>query len=680
MPQSHSNIKGAFHVLTRILVLLLGTSLITFVHAQSDMVECTFQSTYTSLEGRGLYIQSGITMSKGLTTQAFMIDLSKSWTIDSPSIKKLASGTGWNYFPSGISSDGKNWYTLKNDRGEFYDSTTNTWKEKFRLYIQGAFGLTGATDHANDMLYIPFAFPNANRRIAMLRINLKNGDTQSDDRPFSLSKQSLYATAWNPLRKSLIYVGTSGVFEYTWENGWKPFFTKGLDTISPSGSCLVSVSGGKKMALYGGMTQDRKDTTADLYILNLSKKGKEGWTKVPMDPKQKSLYSRKEAACGSSGDQIIIWGGTATSGDYLDTSLIIFLTRQGIHVMNIMVRSLSNTKDAPRLLTRVMVFFLAASLILSAHAQSDKLDCVFHPTYTSLEGRGLYIQSGLVADKQAHYSNQTFMIDLSKSWNANNPSIKRLADGYLSNYFPSGISSDGKSWYVLKGDQGVLYNTTANTWTEKFRLYIQGAASLTGATDQANDMLYIPFAFPNANRRIAMLRINLRNGDTDSDNRPFSLSVQNRYATAWNPLRKSLIYVGTSGVFEYTWEKGWKPFFNKGLDTIHLYGSCLVSVSGGKKMALYGGVTQDDKGTTADLYILELSKKGKEGWTKVPVDAKKKSLYSRKGAACGSSNDQVIIWGGSATTGLDKPVCPSQRTIVFNTKTMKWTDRYVASK
>lgn len=61
------------------------------------------------------------------------------------------------------------------------------------------------------------------------------------------------------------------------------------------------------MALYGGLTQDGKDTTADLYILYLTKAGKEAWAKVRADPKQKSRYSRKEAACGSSGDQVIIW-------------------------------------------------------------------------------------------------------------------------------------------------------------------------------------------------------------------------------------------------------------------------------------------------------------------------------------------------------------------------------------
>ncbi|KAF9366380.1 hypothetical protein BGX34_003659 [Mortierella sp. NVP85] len=50
-----------------------------------------------------------------------------------------------------------------------------------------------------------------------------------------------------------------------------------------------------------------------------------------------------------------------------------------------------------------------------------------------------------------------------------------------------------------------------------------------------------------------------------------------------------------------------------------------------------------EKEAAADLYTLDLTKEGKEGWIKVPVEAKKMPLYSRKGAACGSSGDQVII-------------------------------------
>jgi hypothetical protein len=344
-----------------------------------------------------------------------------------------------------------------------------------------------------------------------------------------------------------------------------------------------------------------------------------------------------------------------------------------------MTQSVSNTKGVLHALSKAIVFLLGASFILSVQAQSNTVECTYRSTYTTHEGRGLYIQAGLKAGPGFVHILQTFMIDLSKSWNTNNPSIEKFPDGPTHYSDPSGISSDGKSWYTLIGDRGSIYNASTNRWSDKFWLDVKGTVNLVGATDPTNDMMYIPFGYPNANRKRSMLRVNLKNGDTESDNRSFSLSQQDHYSTAWNPLRKSLIYISISGVYEYTWEKGWASFFNKGLDSIAQYGACLVSVSGGRKMALFGGLTKDSKDTTADLYILDLTKKS---WTKVPVDPKQKSLYSRKDAACGSSGDQVIIWGGSSSSGNFgvENVCPKQRTLVFNVKTMKWSDRYVASK
>jgi hypothetical protein len=272
------------------------------------------------------------------------------------------------------------------------------------------------------------------------------------------------------------------------------------------------------------------------------------------------------------------------------------------------------------------------------------------------------------------------MIDLSESWDISLPTYKQPPDGVHSDYSPSGITSDGKLWTVLAGYNAARYNASSNSWSEIFQFDTIKIDYLTGATDHKTDMMYIPFGYANADGTRGMLRMNLKTGDTTSDRRSYAMVQMRQYATAWNPLRKSVIYVSQDGVFEYTWEKGWKPFFSNGLDTLPGWNSCLVSVSGGTKMALFGGVNRENTATIGDIYVLDLTTKGKEGWIKAPVDSKQKLLIARYGAACGSTGDQVIIWGGNALVGYRQFQCPKQQTLVFNVKTMKWTDRYVAKE
>jgi hypothetical protein len=269
------------------------------------------------------------------------------------------------------------------------------------------------------------------------------------------------------------------------------------------------------------------------------------------------------------------------------------------------------------------------------------------------------------------------MIDLSESWNINNPKYKQLSPGRNTNYAPGGITSDGELWTVIVNDNAMQYNTTSDSWNVLYEANSYETYGQTGAIDHATDTMYIPFGYFNARGEREMLRMNLRNGQTASDRRPYPIGDLEEYATAWNPIRKSVIFVGYDGVFEYTWKNGWKPFFSNGLETLPLRYSCLVSVSGGTKMALFGGTTDDEK-AIGDIYVLDLTMEGKERWTKAPVTSKQRSEMARQAPACGSTGDQVIISGGNALPGYFEFQCPNQRMLVFNVKTMKWTNRYVA--
>ncbi|KAK3805861.1 MAG: hypothetical protein J3Q66DRAFT_123360 [Benniella sp.] len=347
-------------------------------------------------------------------------------------------------------------------------------------------------------------------------------------------------------------------------------------------------------------------------------------------------------------------------------------------VSSIMTQESLASRSILRSAFQAVILVLGASSILSAHAQSFQPVCASEAAYASLEGRGLYVQGGFSTSGKS--TGQAFTIDLSQSWDAANPKYKQLPNGNPHNYSPSGITSDGKLWTVLIGYKGMRYDATSNSWSENFKTQARSTIGLTGATDHATDTMYIPNGYPNAERKTEMLRVNLKNGTTSSDRRSSPFWDQKQYATAWNPLRKSVIAVTQNGVSEYTWEKGWKSSILKGLDTIPSRGACLVSVSGGKKMALFGGVNKEDTETIGDIYILHLEKKGEERWTKASVDSNLKSQIARHSAACGSTGDQVIVWGGSTDLAPQGFQCSKQQTLVFDVNSMKWTNKYVAPK
>ncbi|KAK3806637.1 MAG: hypothetical protein J3Q66DRAFT_374969 [Benniella sp.] len=340
-----------------------------------------------------------------------------------------------------------------------------------------------------------------------------------------------------------------------------------------------------------------------------------------------------------------------------------------------MSRESFTVRDVFRTLAKTAVLLLGAS-ILPVQAQTYQPICSSETAYTTLEGRAMYMMGGVYSPH--YFGSSSFMIDLSQSWSVDSPKFGHYSGGFGNKYFPGGITADGKRWTTLNNKYGYVYDFKNNTWTEQFRFRIEGTYGLTGATDSKTDTMYIPFGYPNADKSNGMLKINLKTGDAVNDPRKHpAVALETGYATAWNPVRNSVIYVGKSGVYEYTWEKGWTPFFSKGLDVIPPRGACLVSVSNGTKMALFGGTIKDGKANTGDIYVLDLTKKS---WTKASVDSKQKSRIARQTAACGSTGDQVIVWGGNTVPGFGGNgfECPKDRTLVFNVKTMKWTDKYVA--
>ncbi|KAF9938410.1 hypothetical protein BGZ65_012854 [Modicella reniformis] len=273
---------------------------------------------------------------------------------------------------------------------------------------------------------------------------------------------------------------------------------------------------------------------------------------------------------------------------------------------------------------------------------------------------------------QAATAYQTFMIDLSVSWNTSFPAYKALSLGPSQHYSPSAISADGKKWFTLAAGVGHVYDLDTNKWSKIFtnkameKLWGRGAA-----TDPTTGLVYIPFAYPNSDGTFSMLKVNLTDGTYTSDNSTQTLPQQNQYAVAWSAPLRSLVYVIDGGVYTYNSTDGWKNYITlpNGAPS---HGSCLVAANRGLQLVLFGGFSTTSNTPLSDIYILDVVA---SRWRK---GASAPASDRRQSPACGISNDYFIAWGGDIASHSDV-VAPANQIVIYDLRTHTWTTEYNAS-
>ncbi|KAK3805869.1 MAG: hypothetical protein J3Q66DRAFT_375610 [Benniella sp.] len=325
-------------------------------------------------------------------------------------------------------------------------------------------------------------------------------------------------------------------------------------------------------------------------------------------------------------------------------------------------------------LAYILTLLTLSSILV--RAQSYQPTIATQTASAFIDGHGLFILSGVTPSHSLSY--QTFMIDLSVSWNTNSPVYKPLSIGPLQSYSPSAISADGDKWFTMVKGVGQVYDIRTDKWTQistntntntntnntMEQLWGRGAA-----TDPVTGLIYIPFAFPNGNSSYSMLKVNLTDGSIASDNTTQTLQTQDQYAVAWSTPLRSLVYVGEDGAYTYNSTNGWKLFSTPPKGTLPL-GSCLVPANGGSQMILFGGYSKTTNVTLGDIYILDVATSTWKMGPSVPIPDR------RQTPACAVSNDHFIAWGGNAAVGNDV-VAPANMTLVYNLKTNTWTTEYV---
>ncbi|KAF8931417.1 hypothetical protein EDD21DRAFT_410215 [Dissophora ornata] len=341
--------------------------------------------------------------------------------------------------------------------------------------------------------------------------------------------------------------------------------------------------------------------------------------------------------------------------------------------------SLGNNR-LPLLLSYILATILHISLSPFVHAQTFQPPVVFSPLNVFIEGQALYISGGgtvPVGSKFYTPTSLSFMMDLSVSWNASSPVLKKLPDGPSTLWMPSALSSDAQNWLAIVNGTGYVYNFKSAAWSSIFTSSnISGAGpGLAAATDPETGLVYVPNGYRDAANTASMLRVNLT--AKTFDNVPMSnysaLNTTVEYSVAWSTPLRSMIFVGGSlnGIFVYSPSTGWSNPAAKGTIPPLRSGACLVPANGGSKMILFGGYSYTGNSSLNDIYFLDVATLT---WTNGPNVT---LADKRTSAACAVSNDNFIVWGGYSSDVQSNAIA-SSTALVYDLKANIWTSSYVA--
>ncbi|KAI1319167.1 hypothetical protein EDD11_004810 [Mortierella claussenii] len=304
------------------------------------------------------------------------------------------------------------------------------------------------------------------------------------------------------------------------------------------------------------------------------------------------------------------------------------------------------------------------------------------PTNAFVENEALYVQGGQFTF--AGPVQQTFLIDLSVPWSTKDPAYKHLNEaGSPPTIATSTITADGKNWFMLVDSSAYLFNFQSQKWKQfmlSFTPITPGAENRTFdglVTDPETGLIYIPNGIL---RRLAnaMVRYNVTDNTFTSFTMQATRAPETRYYVAWSKVLRSMLFLGGAAadgqgipftsMNVYSPTNGWSfPSLN-GTAPVGRPGACFVPAYGGTKMVLFGGEPPGNRSTgpRTDIFVLDVET---WSWIQGPDVA---TEMGRAAPACAVSGDYFIAWGGCGfnLNGISG-------TLVFNLRTLSWTNNYV---
>jgi len=336
------------------------------------------------------------------------------------------------------------------------------------------------------------------------------------------------------------------------------------------------------------------------------------------------------------------------------------------------------------LLPVILVLF-SASFIPFINAQKFQPISVVGAGSAFIEGQGLYVFGGNDNSTEHMSITQSFMIDLSVSWNTSDPVIKKLADS------PGGLLPkvtmlpNKEEIFLLTLGLGHTYNVKSNSWSpfvfnNKLPI-VPGSEGL--AADQESGILYFVGVGANsaavgATADALLIAMDPRTSAFNTIEIPImGMTVGTGYV--WSASQRSLMsrsVLEPNIVFVYTpsraseSSRGWSMMNTTGdsmLRDTNLY-PCFMPAYNGSKMVHFMGLSarMGDNGNWIQDSVVQILDIATRKWTTGPPTA------YREAALCAVSGDQFIIWGGANNgTFYDSA-------LVYNMKTNKWVTSYIA--
>ncbi|KAK3829091.1 MAG: hypothetical protein J3Q66DRAFT_410599 [Benniella sp.] len=324
----------------------------------------------------------------------------------------------------------------------------------------------------------------------------------------------------------------------------------------------------------------------------------------------------------------------------------------------------------PTISTLTTLTFTFISIVLfnvpfspSVHAQKFRPFPSSEPCYAFTEGQGLYILGGTGPGNLD--IRQSFMLDLSVSWNTSDPVFKNLTNAPNVEEGACTMTNNGEGLFVMEGQVGYIYNVKSESWAT---LNDNGFSYTTAAaTDPETGFIYLPGGGEDFKGRPMLLSLDLK---TKTINKTLDANGD-AGSCGWNAYLRSMVFSDDTNTLKlFTPSKvsksstGWGELRTGPLQNIDLNWNCGVSMQGGTKMVFHGYHT-DNPGMTYVVYVLDVVKRT---WKKGP--SAPRVIYS----ACAATGDQFIMWGGKIGT-QEKA---SNTTFIYNIKTEKWTTSYIA--
>ncbi|KAF9142706.1 hypothetical protein BGX30_002386 [Mortierella sp. GBA39] len=290
-----------------------------------------YQLEHTSFPDRTLYVRGGLNQGR-FVPQFFSLDISPLLTYSNQLTWKKLNETGpitdfRSRLPMAVNRQNQELtYFAEGGWMTSYNIVTDKWASSTIALclspdnpLNSVRGTQKAVmDPKSGLMYIPLGY---NLQKGMLVFDATGNDCSGLPMPVN---SKWYNNAWSE-SKNTIYIYGVGAAEPAevpgslWEfqfatKSWNLIPLQGDAPIVHQGSCMTSAFGGQKLIVYGGATVE--NVYGEIYIFDTVTYK---WTKGPNSP-----TNRSEAACASSGDFFLTWGGYDAPTGFLSPPEILF--------------------------------------------------------------------------------------------------------------------------------------------------------------------------------------------------------------------------------------------------------------------------------------------------------------------------------------------------------------------